>query len=457
MLTALQQDTRRSLQQVLDEYGNALTAKPTAQDDANGDPSTRGETAAQSLNDTFDYAGPAEKNVSIVNQALLGEQPDDLSAIIANLGKVTGALGRNERVLQDFVTNFNATMRIFADESSNLQATVRELSPTLKITDRTLASLNRAFPPTRAFAREILPGVRETPATVDASFPWIKQTRALLQPDELQGVARELSPATQDLARAIDGTNELLPQTDLLSKCVYKVLLPTGDIVIQDGPLTTGKENYKEFWYAMVGLASEGQNFDGNGMYVRFQTGGGSQTISTGKSSISGEQLFGRAETAPTGTRPAYPAQRPPYRPDVPCYTQKLPDLNGAAVGAGESSQTTPPTTIGNATQLANTAAGPLQPVINSLVTDLTGLADQLVDNGSTGQALSTASGAAGQVVGGTPVTGAAKLRSSKTTTTAKATRKAKASARSAQPAGDDVAGQLLSRLNPFRGAGATG
>ncbi len=420
VLTSLPQDTRRSLQQVLEDYGSALTSKPTQADDAAGDPSTRGETAAQSLNDTFDYAGPAEKGVSIVNQALLGEQPDDLSTIIASLATVTGALGRNERVLQDFVTNFNATMRIFADESSNLQATIRELSPTLKVTDRTLASLNRAFPPTRAFAREILPGVKETPATVDASFPWIRQTRALLQPSELQGVARELSPATQDLARTIDASNELLPQTDLTSKCVSRVILPTGDIVIQDGPLTTGKENYKEFWYAMVGLASEGQNFDGNGMYVRFQPGAGSQTISTGKSSTSGETMFGRADTAPLGTRPAYPGKRPPYRPDVPCYTQKLPDLNGAAVGAGESSQTTPPTTIGDATQLVDTEVGPLQPVINSLVTDLTGLADQATNSGPTGQVVNTVTGAAGQVVGGTPAGATSRLRSSSSSGSAK-------------------------------------
>ena len=31
------------------------------------------------------------------------------------------------------------------------------------------------------------------------------------------------------------------------------------------GALSTGKANYKEFWYAMAGLAGESQNFDGNG------------------------------------------------------------------------------------------------------------------------------------------------------------------------------------------------
>ena len=93
---------------------------------------------------------------------------------------------------------------------------------------------------------------------------------------ELQGLARDLSPATRDLAQLTDNAIELLPQTDLVSKCARDVLLPTGDVVIRD-EFETGRENYKDFFYAMAGLAGEGQNFDGNGMYVRFQTGGGSQ------------------------------------------------------------------------------------------------------------------------------------------------------------------------------------
>ena len=117
------------------------------------------------------------------------------------------------------------------------------------------------------------------------------------------------------------------------------MILPTGDVKIADGPLTSGAENYKEFWYTMVGLAGEGQNFDGNGMYVRFQPGGGDQTISTGKvGPLTGDTLFANAVAAPLGTRPAFTAHRPPYKPDVPCYTQKIPDLNGAATGAADGS-----------------------------------------------------------------------------------------------------------------------
>jgi hypothetical protein len=114
------------------------------------------------------------------------------------------------------------------------------------------------------------------------------------------------------------------------------VVLPTGNVRIEDGPLSTGAENYKEFWYTMVGLAGEGQNFDGNGQYVRFQPGGGDQTVSLGTGSVNAGTLFGNAIAKPLGTRPRFPGRRPPYNPTTPCYTNPLPNLNGAASGPGD-------------------------------------------------------------------------------------------------------------------------
>jgi phospholipid/cholesterol/gamma-HCH transport system substrate-binding protein len=172
--------------------------------------------------------------------------------------------------------------------------------------------------------------VRETPATINAAFPWIAQMRKLVSRTELGGVVRQLSPATAELARLTDRAITLLPKTDLTSKCVSKVIIPTGNIPIRD-EFATGVENYKEFFWGLVALAGEGQNFDGNGMYVRFQTGGGSQQISLGNSSSNSGQLFGNLVSAPLGNRPFDPRKRSPYRPDVNCYTQPIPDLNGPA------------------------------------------------------------------------------------------------------------------------------
>jgi ABC-type transporter Mla subunit MlaD len=342
VLTALQGDTREELKEVLDGYGTALTYEPTEADDRGQDPIVRGETAARSLNDAFKYGEPALKNTAIVNDALLGVDEHDLSRLVRSTAKIMKGLGRDERQLQDLVTNFNTTMASFASERVGLRKSIRLLAPTLANADRALGSLNAAFPETRAFAREILPGVRETPATITASFPWITQTRRLLGRDELRGLAQNLRPATANLSAVVDGTVKVLPEGDLAAQCATKVVLPTGDIKIDEGSLSTGAENYKEFWYAMVGLAGESQNFDGNGQYVRFQPGGGDQTVQIGGGANVGDALFGNATDKPLGTRPRYPGKRPPYVSDQPCKDQKIPDVNGAKVGPPDGGGRTP-------------------------------------------------------------------------------------------------------------------
>jgi hypothetical protein len=211
------------------------------------------------------------------------------------------------------------------------------LPDVLSSADRALLHLNNSFPPLRAFSREILPGVRETPETVAASFPWIAQTRALVSPAELQGLVADLRPSIGKLASVTDESIKLFPQVDLVSKCFTNTVLPAGDIKVEDPPLSTGIENYKEFWQALVGLSGESQNFDGNGSYTRFQTGGGSHTVSTGQAlgGPASSVQFGNAIAQPIGARPARPAVRPPYNRDVPCYKDGIPDINGAVTTSG--------------------------------------------------------------------------------------------------------------------------
>ena len=57
--------------------------------------------------------------------------------------------------------------------------------PALLHTDQSLPFLRR-------FARELEPGIRELPATIAASRPWLTQANALLRPNELGFIADEL-------------------------------------------------------------------------------------------------------------------------------------------------------------------------------------------------------------------------------------------------------------------------
>ena len=331
VLTALQSDTRQDLQDVLEGLGTALRSKPSAADDRDADPSARGETAAKSWNDAYADAGPAARAQAQVNEGLLGTEPErDLARLVDGAGRTAAGLVRNEAQLKDLITNFNTTVGALASRSGDLSATIRELAPTLAVANAAFASLNAAFPPTRAFANEILPGVNQTAATIDAAFPWVEQARALVGQPELQGLVADLSPATRDLAQFTGESLELLPETLSFAQCARDNLLPTGDVVIRD-EFQTGRENYKDFFYGLVGLAAEGQNSDGNGAYVRFQTGGGSQPVSLGEGDKGFPPQFGALPTPALGNRPAAPSRKPPYDDSKPCATQALPDLNGPA------------------------------------------------------------------------------------------------------------------------------
>ncbi|MFI5025173.1 MAG: MlaD family protein, partial [Solirubrobacterales bacterium] len=118
VLTALQSDSREDLQVLLEGYGTALTYEPTPADDKTQDKDVQGETAAESINDSFEYGGPAGRDTAIVNEALLGTEPHDLSKLIKaqrdTLGKLTGS----EAALQGLITNFNVTTGALADEQA---------------------------------------------------------------------------------------------------------------------------------------------------------------------------------------------------------------------------------------------------------------------------------------------------------------------------------------------------
>jgi phospholipid/cholesterol/gamma-HCH transport system substrate-binding protein len=355
VLTALQSDTRQDLKDVLEGLGSGLSDKPSAEQDRQADRRARGQTAAESFNDAYRDIPASERSTAQVLDALLGSEPeDDLQRTLRGVARATEGLGRNEGQLKDLITNFNRTMAAFASEQVNLRTSIRELAPTLENANAALAALNDAFPPTRAFAREILPGVRETPATITASLPWIEQARRLVSRAELGGLARDLSPATRDLAKLVDEGAKLLPELDLASRCAYENVLPAGDIVVQD-EFTSGVENYKEFFWTLVGLAGEGANTDGNGGYVRFHIGGGHQTMSFGSTTSNIGQLFGNNPATPLGSRPRFPGKPPPYRPNVPCHTQDLPDVNGSPTsqkGPAANKVTAAPAPTGTAADL---------------------------------------------------------------------------------------------------------
>ncbi len=332
VLGTLQTDTRTNLQSLLVGAGAALGGEPEPGEDDDQDPSTQGETAGESLNDALEYSADSLRGAAIVADAAAGTEPQDLSKLVSAQELITGALSSREGQLADLITNLNTTMGALAAEQARLGETVRLLPRVLEAANPALDRLNRAFPSTRAWAREMIPALREAPATLDAAGPWTAQTRALLSFDELQGLVAELEPAVRDSSRFLQGQLDLLPQVDLLDRCLSEVVLPTAEQRIDEGALSTGLSNHQELWQALVGVAGMLQNFDGNGPYARVHAGGAYPTETPPVGNVG--PLHSSAGEPPLGTRPAR-TPKAPYRRGYACHRNPAPDLNAAKTGAG--------------------------------------------------------------------------------------------------------------------------
>ncbi len=336
VLTALQAPARRGLQRALHGFATGLNHEPPS-----------GRTGAEALQAALRHGGPAGRDTSSVNEALLGEGPHDLSGMILAQRALFTKLESREQALQGLITNFNVTAGAFAAESEDLSRSIALLEPTLETAKPALANISDALPPLRTLALELEPSLRRLPATIDAADPWLEQARPLLSGRELGGLARLLRAATPPLAQVPGDTRSLFGETTAFGRCVSENLVPTGDVVIDDNDgaypfgegapgFPTALTNYQEFLSALVNLAGAGQGFDGNGSYLRVNSGGGGVLGSTPypPGGFRNTTVFGNNQAAVVGGRPSFTASTPPYRPDVSCSSNPLPDVNGAG-GAG--------------------------------------------------------------------------------------------------------------------------
>jgi ABC-type transporter Mla subunit MlaD len=342
ILTALQAPVRADLSRLLQSYGSALTHEPTAAEDATQLPEVKGKTGAEGLNGAFRYGGDAGRYSAQVTNAFLGTQPGDLSRLVAAAGRAFGAFANRDEDLKGLIVNFNTFTGALATQSANLSATIGRFAPALRTARVSLVNLNRTLPPLRAYAIALTPAVAELPGWIAAARPWIAQARPLLSGKELGGTAKLLAEATPGLAGAAQaGKASALPQLNRLSLCTTKVLVPTSEQTIED-QFSTGGPNYREFFYGLVNFAGQSQNFDGNGPYLRIQPGGGNLLVkqSNPKGNLTTEKEdWARTIAPPLGVQPQL-GGRPPKKPDVRCYKNPVPNVNGALGQPGPPSLT---------------------------------------------------------------------------------------------------------------------
>ncbi len=304
LLEALQSNTREDLQTVLKEYGIAVTG-----------------AGAKGINGSIKYWRGAYRDSAIVNDALRGVDPHDLSDYIASAGTVAEALDRDPEALKSLVTNFAITAGAFASEQDNLRLAVQTLPQTLDQGYSALGALNAAFPSFRRLINALRPAVRSSGPALDAQLPLLQQLRGLLSAPEMGGLSTDLRRVVPDLVELSKGGVALQTQARRLASCQVNNVIPTGNATIQDANFPATGRVFEEGVKWLPGISSESRSFDANGQYIKTSVRGGLNLVYQ-----FGDDRFFATSRPLLGVNPPK-SKEPALRPDVACETQDRPDL----------------------------------------------------------------------------------------------------------------------------------
>ena len=293
---------------------------------------------AEALNRSMEYWEAAYKNSAIASEATLGQEPDkDIQRLIKGQAKVFKALARNPEALKSLVSNFNTTAAAFAREDDALQRTIPALDRVLRVGSPALESLNGALPSLRAFARDAYPGTVSSGPTIDASMPFIRQARLLVDDDELKGLAADLRSAIPDLVDLQKGSVGFFEQTRscprVRTRCCCRSRRSRSPS--RRSPTTRASRSTSRPRAGSSASPARAARMTPQTPFFRVQASGGPFSVHFGD--VGGEDAFAQAPFPIEGVNPIKPDKRPGFRPDVACETQEPPNLQSRP-GEGEPS-----------------------------------------------------------------------------------------------------------------------
>jgi ABC-type transporter Mla subunit MlaD len=324
LLTSMNRDARHGLTSIFTEIGIALDTVGTPEQNANQDPEVRNLTGGEALNRAMRYGPEGFKGGARVFDALVGDNDTDQLDILRGFRDFNQAINDRETQIVPLIADFATTLGAFANDERALTESTKQFSRINYESEPTLRKLNEMLPHLTKFANDIAPQLDEIPSMVAAAEPWIDQTTQLLSKDELGTTAPLARRSVRDFAAVSHEGLKTLPEMNRLALCWTNVWQPTLMKQVPDGSLSSGVENYKEFWYALVGWAGATQNFTGNGNYLRMASGSGSTARLPGNKWLI-------SALPESGRRPARQNQSPPLRDNMPCYKNAVPDLTATA------------------------------------------------------------------------------------------------------------------------------
>lgn len=325
VLGAVNSDARKGLENVFTEIGTALNTTGTPEENKTQDSEVKKLTGAEALNRAFRYGPEGFKGGARVFDALIGYNDDDQLKILRGFRDFNTAINDRETQIVPLIADFATTLGAFADDEVALAEATKQFSRLAYESEPTLRELNQLLPQLTRWSNTIAPQLDEIPETVRAAKPWIQQVNLLFGESELGTTAPLAQSTVENFAKSQASAQNLLPQLDNISRCWNKVWFPTLNTVVPDGVNTSGKENYKEFWYSLVGWNSASQNFTGSGSYLRLASGSAARV--TSPQNATNPVIYGNSALPQTGTTPKLPSTNPGVQKSVACYKNSKPNL----------------------------------------------------------------------------------------------------------------------------------
>jgi phospholipid/cholesterol/gamma-HCH transport system substrate-binding protein len=225
VLSSLDSDTRSYLQVLISSGGQAFGKKGYTPD----------------LRETFKRFEPTNRDLAKIT-GLLSVRRRNIRHVIHNFSLLTTELGKRDKQLAEFVGSANANFKALANQSDNIQESLRLLPPTLTTAQTTLVKANTLAKELGPTLQSLRPAARELGPALVQVRPFLRITTPVIK-NQLRPFARDVQPTAKQLR--ILGDN-LQPLTPHLTK-TFKVVNSLFNTLAYNPP---GAEEGFLFWTA---------------------------------------------------------------------------------------------------------------------------------------------------------------------------------------------------------------
>lgn len=321
-ITMFDAPTREAFADIIATFGRGLGSEPPS-------PRTPRPGYAE-LRDAADAFARSLGTISIAARAVRGRKPGDLRAAGQGTGEMTAQLAQDPKALAGLVTNYAAVSRALAARDGELEASLRGLATTVAQAPGQLRRVDAALPALERFADVLDPALRHAPPALRALTATAREVRLISRPAELPRLMARLRPVTSSLPVLERRLGAVLPQVTAIGNCLHRTVVPSLNMKIDDGPLSTDRPVWQEALHMAASLAGAASGFDANGGTLRLGVTESEQAvgINTGTGPLG--RLSGLAPDGDVGLNPTWLGYNiyPAARPDQPCAEQRLPDYN---------------------------------------------------------------------------------------------------------------------------------